>query len=99
MHVIMVKVKIKPEHVTAFEQTMKAHVKATRKSEPGCVQFDIALDKEQPHTYHLFEVYADDKAIADHQKSPTLAAMREQLKDWVSERSYNTGTVWTRLTD
>jgi (4S)-4-hydroxy-5-phosphonooxypentane-2,3-dione isomerase len=99
MHVIMVKVQIKPDCVEAFEKTMKDHVRATRKSEPGCVQFDIAKDKDNPRIYHLFEVYRDDQAIADHGKSPTLAAMREKLKDWVEDRGYNTGTLWTRLTD
>ncbi len=96
MHVIIVKWKIKPEYVTAFEAAMKDHVRATRRSEPGCLQFDVAVDKEQPHTYHLFEVYADDAALAAHSRSPKLAAIREGGKQWVEERSYATATLWPR---
>ncbi len=94
MHVIAVKWKIKPEHVAAFEAEMKAHIRATRRSEPGCLRFDVAVDKEQPRTYHLFEVYADDQALTDHAKSPTLAALREKGKEWVEERSYATAKLW-----
>ncbi len=98
MHVILVKWKIRPDRVEEFEATMRDHIRATRRTEPGCLQFDVAVDKEQPRTYHLFEVYADDKAIADHAKSPTLAALRDKAKagDWVEERSYATATLWPR---
>jgi len=97
MHVILVKWKIKPEHVAAFERTMREHIAATRRTEPGCLQFDVAVDKDQPRTYHLFEVYADDQALADHAKSPTLAALRESGQEWVEERSYATATLWPRI--
>jgi (4S)-4-hydroxy-5-phosphonooxypentane-2,3-dione isomerase len=94
VHVIIVKWKIKPEHIAEFEATMKAHIQATRRTEPGCVRFDVAVDKQDPRTYHLFEIYADDQAILDHAKSPTLAALREKGKDWVEERGYATATLW-----
>jgi len=94
VHVIVVKWKIKPEHVATFEAEMKAHIRATRRSEPGCLRFDVAADKEQPRTYHLFEVYADDEALSMHAKSPTLAVLREKGKEWVEERSYATAKLW-----
>ncbi len=96
MHVILVTWTIKAEHVAAFEREMRAHIAATRRSEPGCLQFDVAVDKERPRTYHLFEIYADDNALADHAKSPTLAALREKGKEWVEDRRYATATLWPR---
>ena len=96
MHVIVVRWEIKPECVETFERTMKAHVAATRRTEPGCLQFDVAKDNEVPNTYHLFEVYADEEALARHAKSPTLAAVREQGKEWVVSRSYARATMWPR---
>ncbi len=98
MHVIMVRCKIKADCVEAFEAEMKAHVQATRRTEPGCVQFEVCIDKEDPTTYHLFEIYADDKAIEDHAKSPTLAAMREKLEDWAEDRTLTTATRWPEIT-
>lgn len=94
MHVVLVKWKIRPECVEAFEKAMKDHIRATKRTEPGCVQFEVAVDKEQPRTYHLFEIYADDAGLAAHARSPTLAALRERAKDWVEERSYSIATLW-----
>jgi (4S)-4-hydroxy-5-phosphonooxypentane-2,3-dione isomerase len=97
MHVIIVKWKIRPEHVAEFEREMKDHIRATRRSEPGCLQFDVAVDKTDPSTFHLFEIYADDQAIADHAKSPTLAKLREKIPTWVIERNLVNATLWPRI--
>jgi autoinducer 2-degrading protein len=96
MHVIIVRWRIKPEFVQAFEKEMKEHVAATRRTEPGCLQFDVAKDKTEPDTYHLFELYADDKAMADHAKSPTLAKIREKIPAWVADRSIHNAVLWPR---
>lgn len=97
MHVIIVRIKIKPEFVETFEAAMKDHIRATRASEPGCLQFDVAVDKDDPRTYHLYEVYADDAAIAQHAKSPSLAALREKLQDWVEDRALHNATRWPEV--
>ena len=76
MHVIIVRWRLRPDSVDAFERAMREHVAATRRTEPGCLQFDVAVDKQDPRTYHLFEVYADDQALEQHSKSPTLAGLR-----------------------
>jgi autoinducer 2-degrading protein len=96
MHVIVVRWRIRPEHVDAFEQAMKDHVAATRRTEPGCLQFDIAKDKTEPRTYHLYEIYRDDQAMADHAQSPTLAGLREKIPLWVEDRSLHNATLWHR---
>lgn len=99
MHVIMVRWTIKPEHVETFEAAMRAHIRATRASEPGCLRFDVALAETEPRTYHLFEVYADDRALEDHARSPTLAGLRALAPVWVETRAYATGTLWASLED
>lgn len=98
MHVIIVRWQLKPEYVAVFEQTMTEHIRATRRTEPGCVQFDIAKDKTNPRTYHLFEVYRDDQALVDHARSPTLAGLREQAKEWLEDRSHYTAQLWPAIT-
>jgi len=97
MHVIIVRWRIKEGFVADFEAGMKAHVAATRASEPGCLRFDVARDKKEPRTYHLFEVYRDDQALADHALSPTLATLRDKAPLWVEDRSYYTGNTWVGL--
>ncbi len=97
MHVIVVRWRIKDGYVADFETQMQAHVAATKAAEPGCLRFDVARDKKEPRTYHLFEVYRDDQAIAEHATSPTLAKLREKIPLWVEDRSHNTGNLWIDL--
>ncbi len=96
MHVIIVRWRIKPQFVVDFQNAIRDHVAATRKTEPGCLQFEVAVDKQEPRTYHLFEIYADDQALADHAKSPTLARLREKIPLWVEERSLYNATLFPR---
>jgi quinol monooxygenase YgiN len=95
MHVIIVRLTIKPEFVEAFEAEMRSHVAATRKSEPGCLAFEVSVDKKNPRTYHLYEVYKDDQAMADHAKSPTLKKMAEKMPGWVEDRARYDAVPWT----
>lgn len=97
MHAIIVRWRIKEGFVEAFEAEMKSHVAATRASEPGCLRFDVVRDKKEARTYHLFEIYRDDQAVADHRKSPTLAKLVEKAPLWVEDRSYFTGDTWIDL--
>jgi quinol monooxygenase YgiN len=96
MHVIIVRWRIKPEAVAAFEQEMRDHVAATRATEPGCLQFDVCKDKAEPNTYHLYEIYRDDQAMTDHARSPTLARLRDRIPLWVEERTLANATLWHR---
>lgn len=93
MHIIMVSFKIKPEHVEAFRAGMAHHIKSTRENEPGCVQFDLSQDKEDPNAYYLYEVYADDAALEAHGKSPTLGPLRENFAVWAEERTLRTARL------
>ena len=94
MHVIVVRWQIKEGHVADFEAEISSHVAATRKTEPGCVRFDVVRDKKEPRTFHLYELYRDDQALDDHAKSPSLAKLREKIPLWVEERVHHTGTLW-----
>jgi (4S)-4-hydroxy-5-phosphonooxypentane-2,3-dione isomerase len=86
MHVILVRLKIKPEHVADFEREIAHHAAATRRTEPGCLQFDVCVDKSDPTTFYFYEVYRDDAAMEAHKASPTLKAMGTKMPGWVLER-------------
>jgi quinol monooxygenase YgiN len=77
---LVVRVKIKPEHVAEFTELMKMHVAACKKREPGILQFDIGEDVNSPNTFLFLEKYADHTAHEEHQKAPTLATVREKMK-------------------
>ena len=90
MHVILVELEIKPEHLEAFMVEAARHAADTRENEPGCVQFDISTDKSSANVVYLYEVYADDDALEAHRRSPSLARYRETTGDWTVRRSVKT---------
>lgn len=86
MHVILVSLRIKQECVCAFEAAIREHAEATRRLEVGCLRFDVAVDEDEPRTYHIYEVYADELALAEHARSPTKALLAARLPSWIEER-------------
>jgi autoinducer 2-degrading protein len=95
-HVIIVRLRIKPEFVEIFEREMRAHIATTLRTEPGCTLFDVSVDKRDARTYHLYEVYEDDAALAAHRKSASLVAIRDNLAGWTEDRAYHESTLWER---
>ena len=39
------------------------------RSEPGCLQYDVHCDPDDPSTFFLFERYADEEALEAHAAS------------------------------
>ncbi len=93
MPVILITLRIKPEHVEEFEKAFLEHVRITRHSEPGCITFDVSLDDRCANTYHIYEVYADQEALAAHAGSPTRALLRDRLPEWVEDSTRTTATL------
>jgi len=97
VHLIFVKFRIKAEHMAEFKKEMARQIDYTRKNEPGCAQFDIATDKEDPQVFYLVEMYRDDKALADHRASPSLPIFRPKIEQWAEIREAKMGNVWASL--
>lgn len=69
--VLQVMIRIKPENVDAFMGKVKANAVAAR-AEASCRQFDVLVDPEDATRVMLFEIYDDEKAFAEHQKTPAF---------------------------
>jgi len=68
--VLAVALKIKPDCVDRFMAECLKNGKAARETEPGCKQFDIVVDPNDPTRAMLYEVYADEAAFETHQQTP-----------------------------
>ena len=40
------------------------------RQEPGCLQYQVHREAEDPRRFFLYEQYRDEKALADHRASP-----------------------------
>jgi len=50
-------------------------VEATR-AEPGCLEYSFAFDAVDDHLLRIFEVFADEAALAAHRASPHMQSWR-----------------------
>ena len=82
MHILFVTIKMKPEHREEYMAEMLLNAKGAQQDEPGCLRFDVVVDSQDLNTIHLYEVYKDEAAFADHQAAPHFLRMRETTGDW-----------------
>ena len=72
-------VKIKKQHVAAFEKMLLAHAKRSIRNEPGCVAFEVSRDDAKPGRFVIYEVFADAEAFAAHDKTRSTRKVVEAL--------------------
>jgi quinol monooxygenase YgiN len=85
--------RVRPEVVDRFRARLARHARASLAAEPGCLRFDLHQERDDPTLFLLFEEYADTAAYDAHRASPHYLAFREDVKDWVVERTWWHWTV------
>ena len=85
MKVLLVTIKIKPEHRDAFMEAMMDDARGSNNDEPGCLRFDVLQDEEDPDTIHLYEAYRDQAALEAHRQAPHYIRWRDTVQDWFAE--------------
>ena len=70
----------------AFLELARTDASQSVAREPGCYQFDVTLDREQPNRVVLYEVYADEAAFDAHVQTPHLAAFRAGIEGLIVSR-------------
>lgn len=84
MHVTLVHVRVKPEHVAAFvEATRRNHEGAIR--EPGCRRFDVLQSPDDPGRFILYEAYASAGDAAAHKQTAHYLAWRAEVEPMMAE--------------
>jgi len=74
--------------VEAFKARLLRHAEISLATEPGCSRFDVHQERGDPTLFLLIECYADEAAFELHRISPHYLAFREDVKDWVLERTW-----------
>ena len=57
---------------------LKAHGARSLKDEPGTLQFDVLVPREDATKVFLYEVYRDDEAFEAHRNAASIARFREE---------------------
>jgi quinol monooxygenase YgiN len=90
---VLVRYRVKPGKMGEFLAILKDHIAKTRALEPGCVQFDLLVPRDQQDCIHLYEVYADESALRLHNASEQLANYKTAINELLDERAI----VWCRI--
>ena len=84
--VIIAEFEVKPDQLEQFLELARADASQSVAKEPGCRQFDVTLDREQPNRVVLYEVYEDAGAFDAHLETPHLAAFRAGIESLIVSR-------------
>jgi len=84
MLVLLVTVRVKPEHLAEFLAAARHNAEHAVADEPGCLRFDIIQDREDTHLFRFYEVYKDDAALAAHRQTPHFKRYIEASVPWMA---------------
>ena len=63
---LIVNLEIKPDQVEQFMNKALENAAASRTTEPGCRQFDVLVDPDDPTKIAFYEVYDNKQAFESH---------------------------------
>jgi len=82
MHVTIVHVQVKPDHVQDFIEACRLnHLGSIQES--GNRRFDVLQSAEDPVTFVLYEAYASASDAALHKNTPHYLSWRKTVADWM----------------
>lgn len=84
MHVTLVHVHVKPEHVADFIAASQAN-HAASVQEPGNRRFDVLQSPDDPTRFILYEAYVSAEAAAAHKQTAHYLSWRETVTNWMAE--------------
>ncbi len=83
MHVTIVQVHVKPEHVEDFIAATRANHEGSV-AEPGNRRFDVLQDPEDPTRFVLYEAYVNAEAAAAHKQTAHYQRWRAAVEPWMA---------------
>lgn len=92
MHVTLVHVHVKPEHVDDFIAASRLN-RAASVLEPGNRRFDVLQASDDATRFILYEAYQDERSAAEHKTTAHYLAWRDQVADWMTEPRQGVGYV------
>ena len=84
MHVTLVHVRVRPEHLDAFIAATRANHEASV-SEPGNRRFDVLQAPDDPTRFILYEAYASAADAVAHKETAHYLAWREAVAGMMAE--------------
>ncbi len=84
--VVIAEFKVRDGHLVAFLKLAREDAERSVADEPGCLQFDVAVSDEDPHTVVFYEVYGDRAAFDAHLAMPHFTRFQEGFPALIVEQ-------------
>jgi autoinducer 2-degrading protein len=94
MHIVHVHIRIKPEHIEAFQAATIENATNSVK-EPGVARFDVIQQADDPTRFVLQEVYRGPDDLTSHRASAHYNAWAGKVADMFAEP--RTRTIYTNV--
>ncbi len=85
MFVIIAPIQIKDGYKDRFIEEMIGDARGSVNDEPGCLQFDVIQDANDPNRIWLYEIYVDEDAFKAHTQAPHFIKWRDATADWTED--------------
>jgi autoinducer 2-degrading protein len=85
--VLIAELQVTPESLEKFVPLILANAQASVAKEPGCLQFDVTQQTDDPTKFALYEVYVDAAAFEVHGKTAHVREFFAAAKDAIVGRS------------
>ena len=86
--VIVVELDRVPTELENFKAAVMENAAAWVREEPGCLEFNVAFDKDNPTHAFVFEVYENAEAVAAHQATSRFKKYMAEASKRVKSRKF-----------
>ena len=86
MFAVIVFFEVKAAHVAEFQAAMTENAAASVRDEPGCSQFDVAQDPNDPASFFLYEIYDDEDAFKAHLETEHFKSFDAISAPWTASK-------------
>ena len=69
---------IKKKHVAEFTRLIKRHATNSVTKEPGCISFEVSIDRDNPRRFLLYEIYLTEADFETHTQTPWFKRQMER---------------------
>lgn len=83
MHVTIVQIQVRPEHVQDFIEACRLNHENSV-SEPGNRRFDVLQSAENQAKFVLYEAYVSAAAAAEHKNTAHYLKWRDAVTPWMA---------------
>ena len=83
-------VEVAPGRMAEFLPLLMAHRARCLKSEPGTLEFEVLLPRDDKTKVLIYEVYHDDAALDAHMNGASMKRIREEAAGMMVKPPYGT---------